>query len=155
MEHTRSGSLARDVAAATAAVVVLYGLARVQFPPFQIPGYLLVVGFDAIEAVLGSAGDAYRVLFGAYLLGLGVAGGTVAHYVRRWSAGTDLPSWRVGLAGGLAVIGTGALAFAAVVASALSQPTPVLITGTTGVVLLMLAGWLLGLLDDLREHAGR
>lgn len=155
MVHTQTRSFGRDVAVATAAVVGLHALARgFQFPPIQVPGYLLVVGFDVLEGAFGPAGGNYEVLFAGYLVGVGVVGGTIAHYGRRWAADAESPSWRVGLAGGLAVVGVGALAFAAAVAVRLSEPTPALVTGTTGLVLLGLAGWLLDVDDGIRARLG-
>lgn len=151
MEHTGRASIGRDVLVATAAVMGLYALGQASVPPFQIPGYLLIVGFDALEGVFGSAGGSYQVLFVTYLLGVGVAGGTVAHYARRWADVGKLPSWRVGLAGALAAVGAVSLAFGSVVLVGTSQLGPVLVTAGAGVVLLGLAAGLLWL-GDLRER---
>lgn len=47
----------RDTIVATVVMVCLYGLAlNVQFQWLQIPGYLLIVGFDVLEVTFGSAG---------------------------------------------------------------------------------------------------
>lgn len=156
MAHSHRGSLVRDALVATAGVVGLYGLAQgVQFQPVRVPGYLLVVGFDALEGVFGSAGSSYRVLFAAYLVGLGVAAGTAAHFVRTWSNEAGLPSWRVGLAGTFALVGALSLAFATAILFGTAQLGPVFVAGTTGVVLLGLAGWLVGVVTVPGEPSER
>lgn len=127
------------------AVIVLYGLSTgVQYQPLQIPGYLLIVGFDMLEVTFGSAGTYFDVLFAAYLLGLGLVGAVLVHALRTRTH-ESVPSWRLGVAGALIVVGVLALLFALAVLYGSTQLTPVLITGTTGLILLALAGWLAGL----------
>lgn len=141
MNRRRSVSLARDVVVATAVVVGLYGLAFVELQPVQIPGYLLIVGFDILEATFGSAGSNYDVLFYAYLVGLGVLGGALSHSLRTWTD-EGVPGWRRGVAGALVVTGVLAFSFALLVLSGSSQLLPVLITGATGLISFAMAGWL-------------
>lgn len=87
MVRSRSTPFVRDAVVATAVVVGFYALARSSgFQPFQIPRYLLVVGFDLLEATFGSTGGDYAVLFAAYLFGLGLIGAAVAHTFRRRGA---------------------------------------------------------------------
>jgi mannose/fructose/N-acetylgalactosamine-specific phosphotransferase system component IID len=145
----------RDALIATVAVVGLYLLGEgVQFQPLQIPWYLLVVGFDVLEAVFGSAGQNYDVLFAAYLVGLGVVGGLVASLVRGQMGerirrpDSARAALRLGVAGALAVVGVISLLFASVVLLGTSQLAPVLITGVTGLVMLGVAGWLAGVFDS-------
>jgi hypothetical protein len=143
MDFRSSRTFARDAAVATATLLVLYGLLDVG-GALVIPGYLLVVGFDLLETAFGSAGSAYPVLFGAYLVGLGLLAATGASLL-----GPRLPDvagWRPGV--GLA--GVGALLFALGILVGTAQLGPVLVTGTAGLLLLALAGWLLGATDGTR-----
>lgn len=137
---------ARDAAVSTSVLVGLYGLAEgVQFQPVQIPGYLLIVGFDVLEGLFGSAGPSYYPLFALYILGLGVSGAALSTVLRTRSRQVDLSIWRAGMAGALAVIGLISLLYGGAILVGTSQLTPVLVTAVVGVVLLMLAGWLAGL----------
>jgi len=144
MAYNHLGSYVRDAVVATAVVVGLYGLAfGVQFQPFQIPGYLLIVGFDMVEGVFGSAGAYYDVLFYGYLIGLGLIGAGVVHMLRARTH-KSVPGWRIGVAGALVVVGVLSLLFALLVLFGSSRLDPVLITGATGLILLAVAGWLAG-----------
>jgi hypothetical protein len=144
MAHNHEVSFAREAVVSMLVVVGLYFVSvGAQFPPLQIPGYLLIVGFDMLEVTFGSASEYYDVLFAAYLLGLGLVGAVLVHGLRTRTPGT-VPSWRLGVAGALIVVGILSLLFATVVSSL----TPFLITGTTGLILLALAGWLVGLFDS-------
>jgi protein-S-isoprenylcysteine O-methyltransferase Ste14 len=70
----------RDAAVATLVFAALYGLAMVApLSALQIPGYLLLV--------FGPA-SSQPVVFGAYLVGLGVVTAAVAGVVRTWTHGT-------------------------------------------------------------------
>ncbi|GAA0470037.1 hypothetical protein MUK72_04605 [Halococcus dombrowskii] len=146
MNRRRSVSFVRDVVVATTVVVGLYGLAFVEFQPVQIPGYFLIVGFDMLEAAVESAGSNYDVLFYAYLIGLGVVGGGLGHFLRAWTD-DEVPSWRRGVAGALVVAGLLAFSFALLVLVGSSQLTPVLIAGVTGLLSFVVAGWVAGMLD--------
>lgn len=143
----------RDVAVATLVLAGLYGLGHgVQFQPVQIPRYLLIVGFDALESVFGSAGPNYDLLFAVYILGLGVIGAAVSIGLREQSRSTGLSWWRLGVAGALAVVGFLSILFGAVILAGTSQLAPVVITGITGMGLLLLAAWLAGLVDPTDHH---
>jgi hypothetical protein len=143
----------RDVAVATLVLVGLYGLGQgVQFQLVQIPGYLLIVGFDALESVFGSAGPNYDLLFAVYILGLGVIGAAVSMGLREQSRSTGLSWWRFGVAETLAVVGFLSILFGAVILAGTSQLVPVVITGITGLGLLLLAAWLAGLVDSTDPH---
>ncbi|WP_148413249.1 hypothetical protein [Haloferax sp. KTX1] len=142
MNRTSGVSFARDAAVATAVLAGVYGLGYgVQFQPFQLPTYLLIVGFDALEVAFGSAGAGYDVLFAAYLVGLGVVGAAIARTVRENSKATDLAWWRLGAASALALVGVISLLFALSVLANGVQVTPVLVAGGAGVALLALAAW--------------
>jgi hypothetical protein len=148
VNYNHKVTFARDALIATVAVVGLYLLGEgAQFQPLQIPWYLLVVGFDVLEAVFGSAGKNYDLLFGAYLVGLGVLGAVVAAGVRRLTPDSSRSTLRLGAAGALSVVGGISLLVAAAILVGTSQLAPVLITGATGLVMLGVAGWLAGVLD--------
>ncbi|MFC7128669.1 hypothetical protein [Haloferax chudinovii] len=142
MNRTSGVSVARDAAVATAVLAGLYGLGYgVQFQPLQLPTYLLIVGFDAIEAAVGPAGAGSDVLFAAYLVGLGVVAAGVARVVRESSEATDLAWWRLGAASAVALVGVISLLFALFVLVNGVQFTPVLVAGGAGVALLALSAW--------------
>lgn len=145
----------RDAVVSTLVLVGLYGLAKgVQFQPVQIPGYLLIVGFDVLEGLFGAAGSNYYLLFALYLLGLGVSGAALSTVLRTQSRQADLSIWRVGMAGALAVVGLISLLYGGVILAGTTQLTPGLITGVVGIVLLVLAGWLGGLIGTKVDHTG-
>ena len=120
----------------------------VPYQAFQIPGYLLLIAFVPIEAVVGGAGTGvqFYALFGAYLLALSVVGGVVATVFRRRARASRVAGWRFGVAGGLAVTGGLAVLFAARTLSSGSQLTPFFVVLATGLVLLVLATLLAGVL---------
>lgn len=143
----RSRNFVRDTVIGTGVLVGLYGLAAgVPFQPLQIPGYLLIVGFDLLEVVFGSAGNNYDLLFAVYLLGLGLVGAIVAHVLS--GLAEDTPRWRVGVAGAVSVVGALSLLFALSVLLGTSQITPVLVTAAAGLVMFAVAGWLVGLVGS-------
>lgn len=139
--NRRQRAFVRDAAVATLVLAVLYGLLRVPFAPLQIPGYLLVVGFDLLEVAFGSAGGAYEVLFAAYLVGLGLVGAGIAGVLRARSDGSP---WRFATAGAFALVGSFSLLFGLAVLVGTGQWEPMAITGVAGLVMLALAGWLAG-----------
>ncbi|GAB3691826.1 hypothetical protein GCM10028857_29680 [Salinarchaeum chitinilyticum] len=147
MTRVDRDSFVRDAIVGTLTVVGLYGLGMsVQIPPVQIPAYLLIVGFDLLEVAFGSVGTYYDVVFAAYLLGVGVVGAATAHVIRNQADATGIPKWRFAVASVFVVVGGAALFFAVFISPEAGRIS-VLITGTTAVVLLGLAGWLTGLLD--------
>lgn len=147
MTRTQRAVFARDAAVATAILGGLFLLGYgVQFQPLQIPTYLLVVGFDVLEVVFGSAGANYDLLFGAYLVGLGVLAAGVAHVLRTTLRATDRPQWRLAVSGAMAILGSISLLFAANVLVSTTRRTPVFVTGVAGLALLALAAWSAGVL---------
>ena len=89
-------------------------------------------GSDVLETV--------HLLFGAYLVGLGVGGGLVASLVRIRTADSWLSTIRLGVAGAFGVVGAISLLFAVAVLFGTSQLAPVLVTGATGLVMPAVAG---------------
>ena len=126
-------------------VVLLYA---VPLQPFQIPGYLLLLGFLPVEAVVGeaSAGVRFYALFGLYLLVLSVVGSVAATVFRQRTRTAHVADWRFGVAGGLAVTSGIALLFGVRTLLNSAQLTPTLTVLATGLVLLVLAGFSAGLL---------
>lgn len=74
----------KETGIALAVLLLLYGMAyAVPVPPFQLPGYLLMIGFDFIDPLLPPVGAVgYEVLFGVYLYGLAVIIGAISRGVR-------------------------------------------------------------------------
>lgn len=133
-------SFLRGSAASTLGIGALYALFElVPVRPLVLPGYLIVVGFDVLENVFGSAGSSYALLFALYIIGLGLVGGLLAHAIKVVSGRSDVPEWRLGLAAGFAVVGVIAFLFAVLVYTGTMQSEPVMIATATGVVLLVLA----------------
>lgn len=146
MAHAHRTPFLRDTVVATVALAALYALARgVQFQPVQIPGYLLVVGFDVVEHAIGPVDAAFPALFAVYLVALGLVGATAVHAVRTRVPDVAVPGWRPGLAGALGVVGVLSLLFAVAILLGTSQWEPVAVTGVAGVLLLGVAAWLAGL----------
>jgi hypothetical protein len=140
-----SRAFIRDAVVSTLVLVGLYGLAQtVQFQPVGIPGYLLIVGFDAIEGVTGAFEASYELAFTIYLLGLGVVGAVISTALRTLSDEAAQSGWRVGMAGGVAVVGLLSLLYGVLIAAGTSQLIPVAITGGVGLVMLVVASWLAG-----------
>jgi|AntDeeMetageno50_2_1112565.scaffolds.fasta_scaffold02092_6 hypothetical membrane protein len=148
MANIRVRSFVRDAAIATAVIAGLYGLAYVEFPPFQITGYLIVMGFGMLEGALGPVQSNFDLVFGLYLVGLGLVGASVVTGLRRVTGERGRPAWQSGVAGALAVVGVLSLLFALFVLFGSTQLDPVLITGAVGLVLLALAAWLVGVFDE-------
>lgn len=130
----------RDAAVATGVLAGLFLLSSVvRVQSVQVPGYLLVVGFDVLEAVFGPVRGFYAVVFALYVVALGVVAAGFAHGVRRFGARTNLPSWRLGLAAGLTVVAVIAAILLYVVYTGTAQSEPVVLLSWTVVILLVLA----------------
>lgn len=140
----RRALLGRDVAVAFAVVVALYLVRVVTVQPVQIPAYLLIVAYDVVEVALPVLTPYHPVGFPVFLYLVAVV---AAGLSRRLRSG-DGTAW-IRTAGGVAlVVGALSLAFGALVGGPLvapaDNPTPLAITGATGLVLLVGGWWLLG-----------
>lgn len=142
----RNALLGRDVAIAYAIIVALYLLKSVDFQPVQVPSYLLIVAYDLVEVALPFLTPYHPIGFPLflYLLAIGSAGIT-----RRFRATDGERSARLQTLGGVClVIGVLSLGFGAFVGGPVvaptDNPTPVAITGATGITFLVAAWWLLG-----------
>lgn len=124
-----------DASVALGLFVGLLALTRLQFQPVQIPGYLLIMGFDAPQnaVVPGLGGPAYTVLFGLYLVGLAGFGGLIAGRLRERFDGTA--RLRYGFVGGLLAVLLILLGAAVVIAvpNVRQVPMPVVIALAVGV----------------------
>ena len=132
----RSG--ARDTIVVMGVLLGLMGLMfAVPLQPFQIPGYLLLVGFSPVEAVVEGAdsGVAFYALFGVYVLVLSLIGSVTATVFRHRTRNSELASWRFGLAGALAVTSTIALLFSVSTLMSGTDPTPAFTGLVTALVL--------------------
>ena len=139
----------RDTVVVMAVLLGLVGLLfAVPLQPFQIPGYLLLVGFLPVEAVVEGADSGIRfyALFGLYLLALSVVGSAAATVFRRRTRDPRVAGWRFGVAGGLTVTGGIALLFGVRTLLSGAQLTPAFVGLATGLVLLGLASVSAGLL---------
>ena len=142
----------RDAMVATSLLGSLYAVAPYsEIRALQIPGYLLIVGFNILEGVFGAVHSYFDVFFWLYIAGLGLLSATLAHGFRTLASKTTLPAWRVGLAGALTVVAMIAFVFAGIVYSGTTQTEPIRILSATGVVLLALAA----LLADVFDLRGR
>lgn len=142
----------RDAVVATALLGFLAAVApHSGIQALQIPGYLLIVGFDILEGIFGAVPSSFTVVFALYIVGLGFLSAVLAYGFRSLASKMELPAWRVGLAGGLTVIAGIAFLFAAIVYSGTPQSEPVRILGASGLVLLLLAA----LVADVFDLQGR
>lgn len=135
--------LGRDVLFAYVFIGILYLLRTIDFRPFQIPGYLLIVAYDLIEGLAPPLAPYHSVGFPLFLYLLAVIG---AGGARLLVASDDGSNWRRGLGGVSILFGFISISFGIAVGGPLvgpaDNPTPLAITGITGVVFFM-AGFLL------------
>lgn len=75
----------RDLLVALGCYGVLLALLQLQVQPLQLPGYLLILGFDAVQnhVAPGLGGGAFQAALGAYLFGLAAIAATIAARLRR------------------------------------------------------------------------
>ena len=145
--RARRALLGRSVAIAYGVLVALYLVRHVRLQPIQIPAYLLIVSYDLVELALPAIAPYHPVGFPLYLYLLAVV---VAAATRRLHHDGE-PDWRR-VAGGVSLaIAALSFGFAALVGGPLvapaDNPTPLAITGATGIVLAALGWWLLGRLE--------
>jgi hypothetical protein len=144
--------LGREVAVAFGVIAALYLVRFVRFQPLQIPAYLLIVAYDFVEVALPVLTPYYPVAFPVFLYLLAVGGGAAARGLRADDE-TD-GTWRLAIGGVCLIVGSISLLFGAFVGGPLiaptDNPTPLAITGTTGVVLLAVGGGLLRWPSGLR-----
>lgn len=138
------GFIGREVMIAYGVLAVLYLVRVVGFTPIQLPAYLLIASYDVIERALPVITAYYAVGFPLYLYGLAVIGGALARVIR--SDGDA--AWLCVVGGVCLVIGSISLLFGAMIGGPLfaptDNPTPLAITGATGIVLVLGGWWLLG-----------
>ncbi len=141
----RNALFGRDVAIAYAILVALYLLKSVPFQPAQIPPYLLIVTYDLVEVAIPFLTPYYPIAFPLFLYVLAVSGAGITR--RRRVPDSDQSAWLQTLGGVCLLVGILSLGFGAFVGGPLvastDNPTPLAITGATGVVFLAVAWWLL------------
>ena len=137
--------LGREVAVAFVVIAALYLIRFVRIQPLQIPAYLLIVSYDIVEVALPVLTPYHPIAFPLFLYLLAIVGGALARGLRA-DAGKDGAIPR-SVGGVCLIVGSISLAFGAYVGGPLiapaDNPTPLVITGATGVVLLTAGGWLL------------
>lgn len=136
----------RDVAIAYGVVVALYVVRYAGFQPVQIPAYLLIVAYDVVESALPVLTPYHPVGFPVFLYVVAVAGAGLARQVRPDEGGAA--GWRTAVGGVCLVVGAVSLAFGAFVGGPIvapaDNPTPLAITGATGLIFLGAGWWVLG-----------
>lgn len=136
--------IGREVAVAFAVISAFYVVRFIRFQPLQIPAYLLIVAYDLVEVTFPVLNPYHPIGFPVFLYLLAILGAGAA----RWLRAGDLEevAWIRPVGGVCLVIGTLSLLFGAVVGGPIfapaDNPTPLAITGTTGVAFL-LGGWFL------------
>lgn len=140
----RNALLGRDVAVAFATLGALYLVRFVEVQALQIPAYLLIVAYDTIEMVFPIVTPFHVIGFPLFLYLLAVVGAGAA---RAFQPDDETDGvWVRAIGGVFVLIGIISLLFGAFVGGPLvapaDNPTPLAITGATGVVLL-LAAWVL------------
>lgn len=137
--------LGREVAIGFGIIAALYLVRVIRFQPLQIPAYLLIVAYDVVEVAVPFLTPYHPVGFPVFLYLLAVLAAALAR-----GAGTseDRIHWRRSAGGVCLLVGTVSLVFGAFIGGPLvalaDNPTPLAITGATGVVLLGVGWWLLG-----------
>jgi hypothetical protein len=137
--------LGRSVAVAFAVLAGLYLARQLRLQPLQIPAYLLIVAYDAIEAALPAVAPYHAVGFPVFLYLLAVVSAGVA---RRLTPSTAAGKGLLrGLVAVCLTIGVLSLLLAAVIGGQLiapaDNPTPLVILSVTGAVFLLAGWWLL------------
>lgn len=145
-KEIRQALLGRDVAVAYAIIVALYALKFVRFQPVQIPPYLLIVAYDFVEVAIPVLTPYHPIGFPLFIYVLAVVGAGIARSFRP-DTREDI-SW-LRIAGGIClIVGSISILFGAFVGGPLvsptDNPTPLAITGLTGIVFLLASWWLLG-----------
>lgn len=142
----RHALLGRDVAVAFAVIAALYMVRFIRFQPLQIPAYLLIVAYDFIEVGLPILNPYHPVGFPIFLYLLAVIGVGAARWLQSGSNKESI--WPRTIGGVSLIVALLSLLFGAFVGgpiiSPTDNPTPLAITGATGIILLVLAWWLLG-----------
>lgn len=148
MDRSSAVAFARDSAVVTllAGGLIAAGI-RVDVTAVQLPAYLLIVGFDLLQAAVGAWVGFEAFQFGAYLAGLGLFAAAVGHLGRTRLPESGVAGWRFAVAGFVGLLGGVSLVIAASVLVGSSQREPVAIAGTVGILALVLAAWLSGHLD--------
>jgi hypothetical protein len=144
-QAVRKVLLGWDVAVAFAVLIALYLVRFVRFQPLQIPAYLLIVAYDIVEVIIPILTPYYPIGFPLFLYLLAIIAAGAARW---WRSGAGESDWTQIVGGVCLVVGVLSLLFGAFVGGTLisstDNPTPLAITGATGIVFLVGAWWLLG-----------
>lgn len=142
----RNTLLGRDVTIAYAIIVALYLLKFIPFQPVQIPPYLLIVAYDLVEVAIPFLTPYYPIAFPLFLYVLAIGAAGITRKFPTTAGGQS--AWLRVLGGVCLIIGLISLGFGTFVGGPLvsptDNPTPLAITGATGIIFLVIAWWLLG-----------
>lgn len=136
--------LGRDVAIAFAVVVALYLVRYVGVQALQIPAYLMIVAYDLVEVALPFLTPYHPVVFPIFLYVLAIVGAAAARW-HQANDGDDTPLGRT-IGGVLLVVGSLSVLFGVLIGGPLvspsDNPTPLAVTGATGLLFLFTGWWL-------------
>ncbi|MGM0399532.1 MAG: hypothetical protein ACQEQY_11170 [Halobacteriota archaeon] len=137
--------LGRDVAVAYGVLVVFYGLRYVALQPVQIPSYFLIVAYDVVEMVIPLLTPAHPIGVPVFLYLLAVVGAGVG---RAFRSGEESGAIVVRAVGGVfLVVAALSVLFGASVGGPVVEPgegpTPLAVTGATGIAFVVAGWWLL------------
>ncbi len=106
----------------------------------------MIVAYDFVEVALPFLAPYYPVAFPLFLYILAASGVKITQSL--WDTDDEQSAWPQILGGVCVLIGTLSLGFAAFVGGPLisptDNPTPLAITGVTGIIFFVAAWWLLG-----------
>lgn len=138
-EELVRGLLGRDVLIAYVFIGILYLLRNIDFRAFQIPGYLLIVAYDVIEVLVPPLAPFRSIGFPLFMYLLAVIGAGGARLLV--ASDEDGSNWRRGLGGVSVLFGFISISFGMAVGGpivvASDNPTPLAITGLTGLAFLL------------------
>lgn len=143
--------LGRDVAVAYAVIIALYLAIGIRVQLLQLPAYLLIATYDLVELVLPFLTPFHPVVFPLFLYLLAIVGAGAARWL---GPGSEEGSVGLRTVGGVCiVVGALSILFGGMVGGPLvsptDNPTPLAITGLTGIAFLGTGWWLLRRLSEI------
>lgn len=142
-----------DVAVAYAVILALYVVSGIRVQVLQIPAYLLIATYDLVEVVLPFLTPYHVVGFPVFLYLVAVVGAGMTRWFR---SGPQHESVDLRAVGGVCmVVGVLSILFGGLIGGPVvaptDNPTPLAITGLTGIVFFSTGWWLLRRLSQRRD----